>query len=333
MASNPIKRRARQSFFLGFLIALVIMAIVVMLLVTRINSLNEENEKLKIVGPKVSVYTVNKDIEEGEAITVEDIEASTMQLTAKSSAINVDNYIDPSIFYTQDEETGEEVEVSYTAKVKLQAGNVVSLSMLKQGGIANDERMMEYGMVVLPTQLKNGDFIDIRLRLANGTEEIVLAKKKVEQCTANSIWMKMKEQDILTMNSAIVDAYLAQGSQLRATLYTNPLMQDAAEVNYPVNNDVLAAVYKNPNILDNAKNALSEKWMKSSNIGGSSEADLVLDRRVIDNYINETYTTNEEKSSTVEEGYTTEATDINTARSEYVSSLEGTGMVGTTTTE
>ena len=164
MASNPIKRRARQSFFLGFLISLVIMAIVVMMLVTKINSLNEENEKLKILGPKVSVYTVNKDIEEGEAITVEDLESAEMQLSADSAAIDVQNYIDPSIFYKEDEETGEEVEVSYTAKVKLQTGSVVTLSSLKEGGIADDERMMEYGMIVLPSQLKNGDFVDIRLR-------------------------------------------------------------------------------------------------------------------------------------------------------------------------
>ena len=50
MASNPIKRRARQSFFLGFLIALVIMAVVVMLLFGKINSLTSENKKLKVKG-------------------------------------------------------------------------------------------------------------------------------------------------------------------------------------------------------------------------------------------------------------------------------------------
>ena len=86
MASNPIKRRARQSFFLGFLIALVIMAIVVMLLFTKINSLNEENEKLKIPGPKVSVYTVTRDIEEGDTITVEDLQSATMQLSVNSNS-------------------------------------------------------------------------------------------------------------------------------------------------------------------------------------------------------------------------------------------------------
>ena len=316
MASNPIKRRARQSFFLGFLIALVVMAMVVMALVTKINSLNEENEKLKILGPKVKVYTVNRDIEEGEAITVDDLQVAEMQLSANSKAIDVQNYIDPTIFYKEDEETGEEVETSYTAKVKLQTGSVVTLSSLKEGGIADDERMMEYGMIVLPSQLKNGDFVDIRLRLADGTESVVLAKKKIEQCTANSVWMKMKEEDILTMNSAIVDAYTVKGSQLRATLYTNPLMQEAVETTYPINVDVLMSIRDNPNILEEAVAALVNKWTEST-------------RNTINSYI--TATTAEEKADEVQAGYDTEATDINTARGEYVSSLEGTGMVGTTT--
>ena len=264
MASNPIKRRARQSFFLGFLIALVVMAMVVMALVTKINSLNEENEKLKILGPKVKVYTVNRDIEEGEAITVDDLQVAEMQLSANSTAIDVQNYIDPTIFYKEDEETGEEVETSYTAKVKLQTGSVVTLSSLKEGGIADDERMMEYGMIVLPSQLKNGDFVDIRLRLADGTESVVLAKKKIEQCTANSVWMKMKEEDILTMNSAIVDAYTVKGSQLRATLYTNPLMQEAVETTYPINVDVLMSIRDNPDILEEAVAALVNKWTEST---------------------------------------------------------------------
>ena len=316
MASNPIKRRARQSFFLGFLIALVVMAMVVMALVTKINSLNEENEKLKILGPKVKVYTVNRDIEEGEAITVDDLQVAEMQLSANSKAIDVQNYIDPTIFYKEDEETGEEVETSYTAKVKLQTGSVVTLSSLKEGGIADDERMMEYGMIVLPSQLKNGDFVDIRLRLADGTESVVLAKKKIEQCTANSVWMKMKEEDILTMNSAIVDAYTVKGSQLRATLYTNPLMQEAVETTYPINVDVLMSIRDNPNILEEAVAALVNKWTEST-------------RNTINSYI--TAATAEEKADEVQTGYDTEATDINTARGEYVSSLEGTGMVGTTT--
>lgn len=326
MASNPIKRRARQSFFLGFLIALVIMAVVVMLLFTKINTLNEENEKLKILGPKVNVYTVTRDIEAGEAITAADLQSATMQLSAKSTAIDTSNYIDPSIFFGADEETGEEKEITYTSKVKISAGSVVSLSMLQEEGIANDERLMEYNMIVLPTQLNNGDYIDIRLRLADGTEKIVLAKKKVEQCTANSIWVKMKEIEMLTMNSAIVDAYLVKGSQLRATVYTNPLMQEPTETSYPVNDKVLSQITYNPNILVEARNELIKKWNVTSD-PNSGLTDFVAGRREIDSYVTDTQ---EERADKMDAAYSQEASDINTARGDYVSALEGTGMVGTT---
>ena len=325
MASNPIKRRARQSFFLGFLIALVIMAVVVMFLFTRINTLNEENKKLSKKGPKINVYTVNRDIEEGEVITVEDLQSEIMELSAESKSIDVSNYLDPSMFYGIDEETGEEFEISYTSKVQINFGSVVTLSMIQEGGISNDERLMEYNMIVLPSQLKNGDYVDIRLRLANGTETIVLAKKRVEQCTAASVWMKMTEMEILTMNSAIVDAYLADGSQLRATVYTNPLMQEAMEENYPINNSVLTDITANPNILSDAKNALYQKWNRASD-PNSGVSDFVAERRTIESYITKTQ---EERAETIDEAYTQEATDINTARNDYVSALEGTGLVGT----
>ena len=326
MASNPIKRRARQSFFLGFLIALVVMAVIVMLLFTKISSLNEENEKLKVVGPKISVYTVNRDIEVGEPIKAEDLQSASMQLSANSGTIDVDNYIEPSIFYGFDEDTQEEYEVNYTAKVKIQAGTVVTLSMLQEGGVPNDERLMEYSGIVLPTQLVNGNYIDIRMRISNGTETIVLAKKKVEQCTDTTIWMKLTEKEILTMNSAIVDSYLVNGSQLRATVYTDPLMQEPLEENYPVNQDILYAITYNPNIVIEARKALLDKWNVTSD-QVSGRTDLQAKRFEIDSYIKDNQ---EQRAEKMEEAYSEEASNISTARAEYVSELEGTGLVGTT---
>lgn len=324
MASNPIKRRARQSFFLGFLIALVIMAAVVMLLFTKISSLNEENEKLKIMGPKVQVYTVNRDIDEGEAITLEDIQPSTMQLSRTSETIDVSNYIDPSIFSVTDEETGETTEVSYTSKVMIPQGSVVTLSMLKEGGVINDERLMEYNMIVLPTQLKNGDYIDIRLRLPDGKELIVISKKKVEQCTLNTIWLKMDEIAISYMNSAIVDAATVQGSQLRAVLYTDPIMQDASTVTYPINDQVVSNITTNPNILIDARQAILDERERTYSDNQSIWKSY---RNNIESYTMDQ--TDSDKAQTVGDAYNQEATNINNNRSEYVASLEGTGLVGT----
>ena len=325
MASNPIKRRARQSFFLGFLIALVIMAIVVMLLFSRISALKKENKKLKILGPQVTFYTIARDIEEGDVVTVEDLVPASLQLAAASATMDISNYIDPSIFEGEDEE-GNPVELTYTAKVKIYQGTLATLSLLQEGGIDNDERMVEYNMIVLPSQLNNGDYIDIRLRYPNGTENVVLAKKKVEQCTTSSVWIRMKEIDILSINSAIVDAYTIEGSQLRATVYTNPLMQEASEQTYPVNNAVLTQITYNPNILVEARNALIQKWNVTSD-PNSGLTDFVAKRREIESYIEPDP---EEKIKEIDRGYTQEATDMNNARNDYVTALEGSGVVGTT---
>ena len=73
MASNPIQRRARQSFLVGFLIALIIMAVVVVFLFMRISSLNEENTTLQTAQTSrtKSVYTLNTDVKSGETITLD----------------------------------------------------------------------------------------------------------------------------------------------------------------------------------------------------------------------------------------------------------------------
>ena len=136
----------------------------------------------------------------------------------------------------------------------------------------------------------------------------------------------MKEIEILTMNSAIVDAYLVEGSQLRATVYTNPLMQEASEQTYPVNEEVLTNIIYNPNILTEAINGLLQKWNKTTNVSAQG-TDFDIKRREINSYILDTQ---EQRASTVDASYSQEASDISTARSEYVSALEGTGLVGTT---
>ena len=45
--ANPIQRRAKNSFLLGFLLALIIMAVVVGLLIYKITKVTEEKEALE----------------------------------------------------------------------------------------------------------------------------------------------------------------------------------------------------------------------------------------------------------------------------------------------
>lgn len=43
-----------------------------------------------------------------------------------------------------------------------------------------DIRKQEYNTIILPTQIQSGDYIDVRLRLSNGVDYIVVSKKKLK---------------------------------------------------------------------------------------------------------------------------------------------------------
>ena len=96
---------------------------------------------------------------------------------------------------------------------------------------------------------------ELSIEFPDGTSYIVLSKKYVEMADARGIWMRMTEMEINTLNSAIVESYYIEGTQLKALKYTEPGMQEAAVPNYAVNNEVLLAIYSNPNILMDAMNA------------------------------------------------------------------------------
>ena len=314
MATNPIQRRSRQSFLLGFLIALVVMAVVVVILFTKINSLNEDLEKTKKQIPKEStIYVLNDDVKSGDEITSDMFDPVTIKTDTSFEGY----YITPYDF---------DDEATYISKGEIAYGSMVVYDMIvKSEDIKrNDERFIEYNMIVLPTQLKNGDYIDIRLMMPNGKDYIVLAKKHVEQSTAKSIWLDMNEEELLTMNSVIVDAYITPGTKLYATIYTDPGMQEPATITYPVSDDILEIMNSNPNIVDEARKELRERW--NADIDQNGSGDLRDNRTDINGYTSEMTTT--EKTEKVTDKVNEEVGKISENRDEFVSELEGTGLVG-----
>ena len=320
MATNPIQRRARQSFLVGFLIALIIMAIFVAILFVKISSLNEDLEATKKDIPvDTMVYVAMEDIKAGDKVTPEHFVPKKVKTDADLSI-----YLNPDVFFEYDED-GNMFE--YYAKVDIPFDSMVLTSAVVKSGseIRNDERIVEYNMIVLPTQLKNGDYVDIRYMLPTSEDYIVLSKKYVEQTTATSIWIKVTEEELLSMNSAIVDAYTIKGSKIHATIYTDPGMQEAAIPTYAVNDNILNLMNSDSNIINEAKTELVKRWNVDSNPN-----DGVSDYRYGRNNIN-SYTSNmsdETFAGQVETNMSEEISNISSSRSEYVSNLEGTGLVG-----
>ena len=155
-------------------------------------------------------------------------------------------------------------ETPLVSKIDLGANSVVTSSMFTAYNEAttDDLREEEYASLVLPTTLQTGNTIDVRLRLPDGRDYVVLSKKKVtiptvgDSLSSSSIIVKVKENEILTMSAAIVEAYKIEGSKLYAIKYVEPGMQDAATSTYVPSSDVLKLIQDDPNIVQAAKNQL-----------------------------------------------------------------------------
>ncbi|MGN1299393.1 MAG: hypothetical protein ACI4UE_05370 [Candidatus Scatovivens sp.] len=309
--ANPMQRRAKNSFLLGFLLALIIMALVVAALIYKITQINEIKEELE--SKQIKVYVAASNLESGTELTSGVLVQQMVQTTVDTS-----NIINDSIFSITDEETGEMIK--YKTKINIPAGSIITQDMIYQdgNGVSNDERLQEYNMISLPSQLKNGDYIDIRFMIPSGESYIVLSKKKVEATTANTVWIKVTEEEILTLNNAIVEAWTVTGSLLSATIYTEPGIQQKATETYPISAEIYEQIRNNPNVVNEAKNDLAKKYNDSQVNQRNNRINSVLQEYI------------EQRDSLVESGISEEVQKIQEKRNEYVTSLEGTGLIGFT---
>ncbi|WP_322923780.1 SAF domain-containing protein [Paenibacillus campi] len=161
--------------------------------------------------------------------------------------------------------------------IKIDAGKGTALTpaMVYTDGVTpHDLRSREYDVMQLPRKLKKGDFVDVRIGFPNGSDYIILSKKKVEDLSGETVWYNINESELLVMSSAIVDAYL-QGARLYAIAYADPYVQNKAIPNYPANIDVIHLIQSDPNVLAKATLQLSQQARQTLNndLSQMSEAD------------------------------------------------------------
>ena len=245
-----MQRKSRNSFLLGMLLMLVIAAVVVGILFMQIMGMKKEEAKVN--SSSKTVYMLTRDIKSGEAITASDV---------KSTKVVTDMTTDHIA-------TSSNMSDATIAKVDLPKGAILSTSMITTTDekLTDDMRVQEYNMLILPTDLAKQDYVDIRIMFPNGQDYIVVTKKRVLQSSANTIFIKMSEDEILSMSNAIVEAYRVEGSMLYATKYEDPGMQNAATPTYPGSRETLAVIEKDPNIVNEARNAL---WARYNQNGGA----------------------------------------------------------------
>lgn len=293
MAMNPMQKKARTSFLLGMFLTLIITGLVIVFLIFQLGKTKQEQQSVVYR----DVYVVSQNISSGGVILgnvkLSKVESTVVPNNAITSANGVSYITDIA-----------------TSKIELEVGTVLTTDMVNLEGQADssDVRLQEYNMVVLPTHLLEGDYIDVRLRLPSGEDYIVLSKKFVEETNANTIWIRVAEDEILTMSNAIVEAYIMEGSLLYATTYSDAGMQNAATPTYVAKASVIDLMNADPNITVTARAALAARYTES----------LRAQRNIINQATN-SYA--DSAISNVETHLEEEIQNMQTARQQYIDSL------------
>lgn len=295
MATNPMQRRARNSFLLGMLITMLILGAVIGGLVYFMMNMKNKQDELQAS----QVYVLSKDLSSGD-----EIDASILTPTKVSKAVSPSNIVTPA-------NLGEK----NIAKINLKKGTVLTADMLyiDATSMGNDVRKQEYNTVVLPMDLITGDYVDIRLLLPSGQDFIVVSKKKVEipmvggVDSKDTISIELAEEEILAMSNAIVEAYMINGSKLYAAKYTDAGNQEAAKPTYPVNGEVARLIENDSNIVEKALNELRNRY----------------NRDIRENYINPAINSQEDAKGNEQTKMQESITNSQTTREEYLQSLTG----------
>ena len=160
------------------------------------------------------------------------------------------------------------------------AGTILTKEMIyvdEEEKVQDNTRKEEYNMIMLPTQLVTGDFVDIRLMFPTGENYIVISKKKVEipviggEDSEDTIWLNLTEDEILTMSNAIYEAFILPGSKLYANLYTDPGIQKAATPTYPIKSSILSIINGDPNVVQEARTALWQRYNATDSSGNRTQ--------------------------------------------------------------
>ena len=321
MATNPMQRKARNSFLLGMLLMLIITGAIIAFLILQLTNMKREEQELE--ASYVTVYTLNKDVDSGDEVTQADF-----TITQVTNATAPTDYLTPS-----DLPQGE--DGTMIAKISMTTGTVLSKEMLyiDETVTGNDVRKQEYNMFILPSDLVTGDYVDIRLLMPSGTDYIVVSKKRVEipnisgVDSTDTISIELSEDEINMLSNAIVDAFRTNGAKLYVNKYTEPGLQEASTPTYPVSYDVLQLINGNPNILEEARNALWNRYNATDSSGVQTQAEQRTN--VIDATINEDP---EQSQSNFESNMEESITNSITTRQEYLEGLSAQAASSTTTT-
>lgn len=210
MLVGPMKKKVVVTSVISFLVPVIILGVIGAILITKYN---DQIAELKIQSAVVDRYVLKEDVPFNHIITAEDLKL-----------IGVKEVSAPSDSYKA---VDKEKLIGRKLKIYAKANSILSESMFYEEDTepTMDLRLQEFNMILLPSDLVENDYIDVRLLFPTGEDYSVLIGKRVERYSNNTIFLRLTEDEILTVGSAIIEAYILDGAKLYANKYVDPSTQ------------------------------------------------------------------------------------------------------------
>lgn len=185
-----------------------------------------------------TAYSLKSDVGKGDVITPDMLTSVAVpQAAAPADYIRV-------------QDLKRDDKFVYYAKTDMKANMILAQSMLYDTvNITNDIREAEYSFIELPSNISTDSYVDIRIKFPTGDDYVVLTKKHIKKLSGLTVWLNIGESELLTISSAIVDAYL-EGAKIYAIPYVDEHMQEKSTMTYPIKPNVQELIKESPNIVN-----------------------------------------------------------------------------------
>ena len=200
---SQIKKKTIQGVAIGLAIGVVGVGLSLWWGIATVKSYENGTNKKYLQLYTKNVAVLNRDVIQGEVITEDML-----------TEVNVHNRTAPNGTGTISDFVGK------VAKYNIVANAALTDNMVTDEIVSADIRDQEVNTVLMPSDLVEGDYVDIRIMYPNGTDYIVLAQKQVSKIVSSTMWLQLAEDERLLLNSAIVDSFLNKGTKLYATKYS-----------------------------------------------------------------------------------------------------------------
>ncbi len=200
---------------------------------------NKEIEDLKIKSAVTQAYVLTDNLLEGDEITSSDL----IKVDIKGESAPIDSF------------SGDKRKiVGRRIRINAEKKTIITESMLMDEvdvipGLS--ERLQEFNMLLLPSDLEAGDYVDIRITMPDGENYIVVSGKEVKKLgtslETNTMFLQLDEEEIIRTTAAILESYMSDGIKVYATKYVDPSAQlyKSERIDYVQRyKDALERIYK-----------------------------------------------------------------------------------------